>query len=811
MATAALNEDQRAGISVSGKPSYTIEQAAAQLARYGLSWANAPGQGATVTYAYRATAPETMPEGTGGFQQFSSGQIDATERALAAWASVANITFVRVGSGTSGSAAYSNNATILFADYSTGENGATAFAYLPGDRASSAVQGDVWVNSTLFENMDGRLGQNSYGYETLLHEIGHAIGLSHPSDYDEKEGVTLSYQSDASYFEDSREYTLMSYFNASDTGSDVGRSAEGAFGPLIDDIAAAQRIYGANTTSHLGDDVYTALPNWRSIWDAEGIDTFDFSRGSSNQKIDLRPGSFSDVDGFHGGLSIALGTIIENANGGSGDDQIIGNAAANILHGNGGNDLLRGLSGDDTYIGDSGDDRALLSGSVADYSLLTAKGGALLLQVADGSGSAWIDPSTEIVQFGNGQYLAYRDVTAYVRSAQVGGTTIAARTIGETRSDGTSALDLLFVDGRASDYTLSRDQRDSSVGVTGDFVLINRRDPGNIVHVGEAIDQLHFRDGQYLSLRDLSAYVSGTSTLAIGGTQNDLLYRNASYHYEIFVGGGGDDILFVDGNATDYTGRTFTGTSEPDGSRRSGFNLVARAGNAELFIDSSVEIVQFRNGQYLALKDIPAYVGSAGAQAGDVHVATHGQISSSWHSIAATGAFDTVYVEGNVGDYRLSRSSDGAFILDNGRDPLFISQGIDVVRFGDGQYLSITDLPAYMRGGTFTNGTDQDDLLWAGKGADQYVLGRDGFDNLYLDHNVADYLLHPVIDFLVPYDPYAGASVSYKPAEYITGYELVSNNGSENIYVDRSTEVIHFQDGRYLAFGDLPFYIHGLG
>ena len=35
----ALNVDQRAGVSIDGKPSYTIEEAAAQLTRYGTSWA----------------------------------------------------------------------------------------------------------------------------------------------------------------------------------------------------------------------------------------------------------------------------------------------------------------------------------------------------------------------------------------------------------------------------------------------------------------------------------------------------------------------------------------------------------------------------------------------------------------------------------------------------------------------------------------------------------------------------------------------------------------------------------------------------
>ncbi len=51
-----------------------------------------------------------------------------------------------------------------------------------------------------------------------------------------------------------------------------------------------------------------------------------------------------------------LRSLIENANGGSGNDAITGNVAANVLNGNGGNDTLTGDAGDDTLIGGAGQD-----------------------------------------------------------------------------------------------------------------------------------------------------------------------------------------------------------------------------------------------------------------------------------------------------------------------------------------------------------------------------------------------------------------------------------------------------------------------
>lgn len=55
-------------------------------------------------------------------------------------------------------------------------------------------------------------------------------------------------------------------------------------------------------------------------------------------------------------MSIALGAIIENAIGGSGNDVIVGNNAANIIHGGAGNDVIYGGGGQDQLYGGSGND-----------------------------------------------------------------------------------------------------------------------------------------------------------------------------------------------------------------------------------------------------------------------------------------------------------------------------------------------------------------------------------------------------------------------------------------------------------------------
>lgn len=459
-----LNASER-GPLVAGKDSYTIAEAAHQLIRDDAGW-SALGRSANITYGFRANAPATMPDDTAGFSRFNATQITQAELAMAGWSDAANITFTRVGFGAAGESAYTDQATILLANYSSDADTATAFAYYPGSTLASSPSGDVWINTASGSNTSPAIG--NYAAMVLVHELGHAIGIAHPAEYESDDAPT--YAANAMYYEDSRQFTVMSYFSETNTGAYFG--GRYASSPLLDDIAAIQLEYGANMSTRTGDTVYGFNANagrpWFeassaasrlifAVWDAGGNDTFDFSGYSNNQTIDLRPGNFSSVGGLTGNVAVAAGASIENAVGGWGADAITGNGVGNILTGAAGDDVIYGGAGHDSLYGGDGQD--FLRGEEGDDYLA---GGAAFDDMHGNMGNDTLfgGQGDDWVVGGKDQDLLHGELGADIVYGNMGNDTLYAGD-GADEVRGGQDNDIIYGDG--GDDWLSGDRGDDTI------------------------------------------------------------------------------------------------------------------------------------------------------------------------------------------------------------------------------------------------------------------------------------------------------------------------------------------------------------
>lgn len=289
--------------------------------------------------------------------------------------------------------------------------------------------GSVWL---LYEADVGSSSVGSYGYQTLMHELGHALGLNHMGEYNGEGRFTPS------SFQDTAVLSIMSYFGPRGSGSsaadavmDAKWTTASGFSavpqtPMLNDVMAIQAMYGAATTTRSDNTVYgfgsnisgaTAAifdfvknPNpVLTIFDSGGIDTLNCSGWSSDSTLYLESGQYSSCNQMRNNLVIAYNTVIENAIGGGGNDFLSGNAASNRLEGGSGNDTLSGGDGSDTVQGGSGNDVlyggdgsdvALYAGNAANYTLSfnATTGSWSVTSAAEGSDTL---NGVEFLQFGD--------------------------------------------------------------------------------------------------------------------------------------------------------------------------------------------------------------------------------------------------------------------------------------------------------------------------------------------------------------------------------------------------------------------------
>ena len=286
---------------------------------------------ASLTYSFMAALPSYGgQEGGTGFTAPSSDYQNAVRSILSQISKVVGLDFVEVSDADKsyGQLRFGTNQQSLTKGYS----------FNPQDTTSDKA-GDVWLDVETTALL--KVGQE--GYQVLLHEIGHALGLTHPLGESDTSGATVLLNEWNNTL-----FTLMS-----DTPS-ANHLFQTGLGPL--DVQALQSLYGARVGPQSNtNDVYTLSDQSglqiSTLSDAGGLNTLDCSAVTLGVSIDLSPnglcsvGKTADDMASLNNVYLDANTKIQNLYGTRSDDVLLCNELNNVIYPGDGNDIIDGKGG----------------------------------------------------------------------------------------------------------------------------------------------------------------------------------------------------------------------------------------------------------------------------------------------------------------------------------------------------------------------------------------------------------------------------------------------------------------------------------
>ena len=629
--------------------------------------------------------------------------------ALDAWTNVTGIGFRFV----------SGSAQITF-DHDVAPGSVASGGTLSLGPGGEILKSVVHISTNLLEHHDAAI--DSYAFGTFIHEIGHALGLGHPGDYPrDHENPAVTFPDDVEFLNDSWQASVMSYISQ-DENTWVDASFARPVTPMIADIIAIQDLYGAPAGIHAGDTVnghggnvggylgqlfaemsgeqpdagvYGGGPVALTLYDTAGDDTLDLRWDTDDQRVDLRPEGISDVLGLTGNLVIARDTVIENFVGGSGNDRVTGNDAANVLDGRAGNDTLGGGAGDDTLAGGAGDDR-----------------------LAGGAGADAMDGGA------GRDLLSYAASDAGVSVSLAGGTGSGGHAAGDTFENVEGVIGSLHADtltgGAGNDWLAGQGGDDVLDGGPGNDNLVGGAGADRM-NGGAGHDRLRYGGSDAAVAVDLSA---GTATggHAAGDTFENVEEIVGSPHADTLTGGAGNDWLVGRG-----------GDDVLDGGAGND-NLVGGAGADRMDGGAGHDRLWYGGSDAGVAVDLSAGTARGGHAAGDTFENVEG-VGGSRHADTLTGGPGNDWLGGSAGDDTLAGGA--------GADRLEGGAGGDTVSYAG----SNAGVRVLLRTGAPTGGHAQGDTLagiehlagsahpdtLVGNGAANRLAGGAGNDRLFGD------------------------------------------------------------------------------
>jgi hypothetical protein len=362
-----------------------------------------------------------------------SEAVKANVRQIMAWyGTLMNITFVEVAEA-------SDSIGMIRVMLSNGPS--YAYTYYPGSTSMTSMAGDVHLNPTY-----DRLGDTNgfqhppgkHGYQALVHELGHALGLKHPFE----DGATLPAA------EDNEAHTVMTYtFTGNEAGTPMGydvMALQYIYGPKAYRTGDGNYLFTTRGTDQydLGGTLYLNTSNHtrQAIWDSGGLNTLDCTNlpyNSSGYRLDIRDlgwlvaNNVYYTNDFDYGTAIANGVAFRDLVNSSSSDTIYANSQPNVFKGYAPNDTLdlSGYLSSEVADTRTGDDRVLGFGSNGS---VTVKG--------------WYAGSSLAIVFGAGACtLANPTVTLSPANPGVSAGGAVQYTVGVTNNDTGSCGDSSFI------------------------------------------------------------------------------------------------------------------------------------------------------------------------------------------------------------------------------------------------------------------------------------------------------------------------------------------------------------------------------
>lgn len=398
----------------------------------------------TLTFSFMESTAGLAASDASGFQALGSTHRERVRDALDYLSSVIDVQFTEVGSG--GDLSYGSNVQASSAGYARYPN-----------------EGSQIMMANNQSSFAGGWDEGSYGWQTLLHETAHALGLKHPGAYNAGGGTTPGPYLPGGA--DHRGNTIMSYNNAKnmtrviyDNGA-FTKNTINADSFQGYDIEALQYLYGASTTTSAKTYAFDDNPYMsRTLWNPSAGSSIDLSNQTGTNVLDLRAGKFSSIgvrDAYadmpytqkqyaalkagngkslvsllgkptytgQNNLLVAAGSQFTVGKGGSGSDSLVANTVGGSVDGGAGNDSLYWSGGNLQATGGQGSDTLLLKKVSGAVWAVNAEGTQAVLTRTDSKTKAVTTLATvqmsgiETVRYWNGNALKATGATLYAAAA----------------------------------------------------------------------------------------------------------------------------------------------------------------------------------------------------------------------------------------------------------------------------------------------------------------------------------------------------------------------------------------------------------